>query len=171
MQGSHLIDIDHHTMGETCGLLPVGVDSAYVKTEGLKWNLDWSTSFDGRVSTSNHLLPDQPVVHVLTSRPILWCVEIKPDLGSPSPKATRRYDASKSPDYMMTKGIKELGVGVVRAAGEVGREFERLRGGVLSGRPGMKGTYRRESLVDLQEDDGEQTRELHAEDDVWQQLA
>jgi hypothetical protein len=26
-------------MGQTCGILPVGIDSAYVKTEGLKWNL------------------------------------------------------------------------------------------------------------------------------------
>ena len=38
-QGSHLIDIDHDTMGQTCGLLPVGVDAANVKTSGLKWNL------------------------------------------------------------------------------------------------------------------------------------
>lgn len=29
-------------MGQTCGILPVGIDSAYVKTEGLKWNLgEW----------------------------------------------------------------------------------------------------------------------------------
>jgi thiamine pyrophosphokinase len=34
-----VIEIDHTTMGQTCGILPVGIDSAYVKTEGLKWNL------------------------------------------------------------------------------------------------------------------------------------
>ena len=39
LQGSHIIEIDHLTMGQTCGILPVGIDSAYVKTEGLKWNL------------------------------------------------------------------------------------------------------------------------------------
>ena len=38
-QGSHIIEIDHSTMGQTCGILPVGIDNAYVKTEGLKWNL------------------------------------------------------------------------------------------------------------------------------------
>lgn len=38
-QGRHVIEIDHSTMGQTCGILPVGVDSAYVKTEGLKWDL------------------------------------------------------------------------------------------------------------------------------------
>jgi len=38
-QGSHIVEIDHSTMGQTCGILPVGIDSAFVKTEGLKWNL------------------------------------------------------------------------------------------------------------------------------------
>ena len=38
-KGSHVIEIDHSTMGQTCGILPVGIDSAYVKTVGLKWNL------------------------------------------------------------------------------------------------------------------------------------
>lgn len=38
-KGKHVIEIDHTTMGQTCGILPVGVDSAYVKTEGLRWNL------------------------------------------------------------------------------------------------------------------------------------
>jgi thiamine pyrophosphokinase len=37
--GTHLIEIDHNSMGQTCGLLPVGVDSAMVTTKGLKWNL------------------------------------------------------------------------------------------------------------------------------------
>lgn len=38
-QGSHVIEIEYSTMGQTCGILPVGIDSAYVKTDGLKWNL------------------------------------------------------------------------------------------------------------------------------------
>lgn len=37
--GSHIIDVDHATMGQTCGILPVGVDRAMVVTKGLKWNL------------------------------------------------------------------------------------------------------------------------------------
>lgn len=88
-EGSHRIHIDHSTMGQTCGILPVGVSRAHVRTNGLEWNLgeriaaasltgaDWSTSFDGEVSTSNHLLPSQPVVSVETDRPILWCVEVR----------------------------------------------------------------------------------------------
>ncbi|KAI9632252.1 thiamine pyrophosphokinase, partial [Dioszegia hungarica] len=79
-EGSHLIEIDHKTMGQTCGILPVGVDSAVVKTEGLKWDLDGETSMDGLLSTSNHLLPENPAVCLRTSRPVLWCIEIKDPL-------------------------------------------------------------------------------------------
>jgi thiamine pyrophosphokinase len=77
-------------MGQTCGILPVGVRNAYVQTRHLKWNLgkswsaihsdatrDWTTSFDGDVSTSNHLLPSEPVVYLKTDNPVLWCVEVK----------------------------------------------------------------------------------------------
>lgn len=42
-QGKHVIEIDHSVMGQTCGILPVGIDCAYVKTDGLKWNLGKST--------------------------------------------------------------------------------------------------------------------------------
>ena len=85
-------------MGETCGILPVGVDQAMVRTEGLKWDLgersvirfwlssvDWVTSFDGQISTSNHLVPSEPLVHITTSRPIMWCIEVKGNLPSLSP--------------------------------------------------------------------------------------
>ena len=78
--GSHLIDIDHSTMGQTCGVLPVGVSRSEVNTKGLKWNLDGPTFFDGLVSSSNHLLASEPVVYIKTSRPVLWCMEIKPHL-------------------------------------------------------------------------------------------
>lgn len=43
---------------------------------------DWDTSFEGSVSTSNHLLPTEPIVRLTTSRPILWCIEVKPSLPS-----------------------------------------------------------------------------------------
>ncbi|OCF31577.1 thiamine pyrophosphokinase [Kwoniella heveanensis BCC8398] len=76
--GRHEIRIDHHTMGQTCGILPVGVDSARVKTQGLKWDTDWETSLNGNLSTSNHLLPENPEVVIETDRPILWTVEIRP---------------------------------------------------------------------------------------------
>ncbi|ORX41277.1 Thiamin pyrophosphokinase [Kockovaella imperatae] len=107
--GSHLIDIDHSTMGQTCGILPVGVDSATVKTKGLKWDLDWATSLDTSVSTSNHLLPSEPVVQVQTSRPLLWCVEIKPNLDAAPVPAVR--------DVKSPVGVSEFGTGRVSRVG------------------------------------------------------
>ena len=38
-QGEHSISINHRLLGQTCGLLPVGVDKAVLTTQGLEWNL------------------------------------------------------------------------------------------------------------------------------------
>jgi thiamine pyrophosphokinase len=96
-QGKHSIAIDHDLLGKTCGLLPVGVDSAILTTSGLQWNLsthllppsmrrhcincDFAAehvlSFDGLISVSNHLLPEEKEVKVITSRPIWWTAELK----------------------------------------------------------------------------------------------
>jgi len=76
-EGEHLIHIDHDVVGQTCGLLPVGVDSTVLTTTGLRWNLEHAeSSFDGLVSTSNHLVPGQDVL-IKTSKPIWWCAELK----------------------------------------------------------------------------------------------
>ncbi|VDB88429.1 unnamed protein product [Peniophora sp. CBMAI 1063] len=76
--GEHYITIDHAALGKTCGLLPVGVDSTILSTKGLEWNLDEAeSSFEGLVSTSNHLMPGQDV-WVRTSRPIWWTAELRP---------------------------------------------------------------------------------------------
>jgi thiamine pyrophosphokinase len=85
-------------LGPTCGLLPVGIDSTIISTTGLRWNLSaniprhavafWSSSllwfkannessFDGLVSTSNHLVPEEETVWIKTSKPIWWSVELK----------------------------------------------------------------------------------------------
>ncbi|KAI1797362.1 thiamine pyrophosphokinase [Ganoderma leucocontextum] len=77
--GEHRISVDHATFGPTCGLLPVGIDSTVLTTTGLKWNLtNQVSSFDGLISTSNHLLPDEPVVTVKTTRPVWWSIELRP---------------------------------------------------------------------------------------------
>ncbi|KII89925.1 hypothetical protein PLICRDRAFT_40102 [Plicaturopsis crispa FD-325 SS-3] len=78
--GEHLIHIDHRVLGQTCGLLPVGVESSIISTKGLRWNLDeQESSFDGLVSTSNHLVPEEDTVWVKTSKPIWWSAELKLD--------------------------------------------------------------------------------------------
>ncbi|OAX41191.1 Thiamin pyrophosphokinase [Rhizopogon vinicolor AM-OR11-026] len=76
-EGEHLIHINHDVLGQTCGLLPVGVDSTILTTTGLRWNLEQAeSSFDGLVSTSNHLVPGQDVM-IKTSKPIWWCAELR----------------------------------------------------------------------------------------------
>ncbi len=39
IQGTHEIHIDHAVFGQTCGVLPLGVDAAHVVTRGLKWDI------------------------------------------------------------------------------------------------------------------------------------
>ncbi|GHJ88046.1 hypothetical protein NliqN6_4448 [Naganishia liquefaciens] len=75
--GTHEIAIDHSQYGQTCGILPLGVQESRVSTQGLKWDFDWLTSFDTQISTSNHLLPENPSVVVKTSRPVYWTMEIR----------------------------------------------------------------------------------------------
>ncbi|KAG2355044.1 thiamine pyrophosphokinase [Suillus spraguei] len=76
-EGEHLIHINHDVLGQTCGLLPVGIDSTTLTTTGLRWNLDnTESSFDGLVSTSNHLVPGQDVT-IKTLKPIWWCAELR----------------------------------------------------------------------------------------------
>ncbi|KIK17628.1 hypothetical protein PISMIDRAFT_685071 [Pisolithus microcarpus 441] len=76
-EGQHRILIDHDILGPTCGLLPIGVESTVLTTTGLRWNLtEARSSFDGLISTSNHLVPEEKYVTINTSRPIWWCVEL-----------------------------------------------------------------------------------------------
>ncbi|KAF8738094.1 hypothetical protein AX14_011859, partial [Amanita brunnescens Koide BX004] len=78
--GEHTIEIDHNMLGKTCGLLPIGVDSTVLSTTGLQWNLvETESSFDGLISTSNHLIPGKNV-WIKTTKPIWWTVELKPQI-------------------------------------------------------------------------------------------
>ncbi|KIJ10711.1 hypothetical protein PAXINDRAFT_16319 [Paxillus involutus ATCC 200175] len=78
VKGQHRIRIDHGVLGPTCGLLPVGIESTTLSTSGLRWNLDGEeSSFDGLISTSNHLVPEEQFVTIKTSRPIWWCAELR----------------------------------------------------------------------------------------------
>ncbi|KAI0064781.1 thiamine pyrophosphokinase [Artomyces pyxidatus] len=77
-EGEHAISIPHSVLGPTCGLLPVGIESTVLSTKGLRWNLtDTLSGFDGLLSTSNHLLPEEDTVWIKTSKPIWWCAELR----------------------------------------------------------------------------------------------
>ncbi|GJE96603.1 thiamin pyrophosphokinase [Phanerochaete sordida] len=75
--GEHVIHVNHAYMGKTCGMLPLGIDSTILTTSGLEWNLTETEShFDGMVSTSNHLVPGEPV-RIKTTKPLFWTVELR----------------------------------------------------------------------------------------------
>ncbi|KAG7451121.1 thiamine pyrophosphokinase [Guyanagaster necrorhizus] len=79
--GEHSIRINHSVLGKTCGLLPVGVDSTIISTTGLQWNLtETVSSFDGMVSTSNHLVPFSDTVWIKTTKPIWWTMELHAEI-------------------------------------------------------------------------------------------
>ncbi|EIW73187.1 hypothetical protein TREMEDRAFT_25042 [Tremella mesenterica DSM 1558] len=118
-EGSHLVEIDHTIMGQTCGLLPVGVEESYIKTEGLKWDLGKS-SFSTSISTSNHLLPPSPLVYIRTSRPILWTIEIKSLLPSLRPRGQTTSHV-RSTSQELSSGLSALAVGVGRLAKDASR--------------------------------------------------
>jgi thiamine pyrophosphokinase len=63
--------------GKYVGLLPVGGPSR-ITTRGLEWDVtDWETRFGGRMSTSNHVLPETEVVEVETTEDVLWTIALR----------------------------------------------------------------------------------------------
>ncbi|KAL2267924.1 hypothetical protein VTJ83DRAFT_5201 [Remersonia thermophila] len=68
--------------GKHVGILPVGEPSR-VTTRGLEWDVtDWETRFGGRVSTSNHILPETEVVEVETTKDVVWTMALRGVEGS-----------------------------------------------------------------------------------------
>lgn len=120
-------------------------------------HLDWSTSFDGEVSTSNHLVPGEDLVHITTDAPIWWCIEIQQHLDSlPERREAHTVPSSsialpKQEDFQ--RGFKELGAGVARVAEGVGKELEWLKGGRGGRRVGRGVKGEKERLVDSDDED------------------
>lgn len=59
------------------GVVPVG-EPAVITTRGLEWDVeDWPTAFGGKMSTSNHVLPETEVVEVWTDKDVLFTIALK----------------------------------------------------------------------------------------------
>ncbi|KAI1186656.1 thiamine pyrophosphokinase [Nemania serpens] len=59
------------------GIIPVG-EPAVITTRGLEWDVeDWPTAFGGKMSTSNHVLPETEVVEVRTDKDVLFTIALK----------------------------------------------------------------------------------------------
>ena len=68
---------EEDAFGKHVGILPVG-EKSRIWTKGLEWDVqDWETGFGGRVSTSNHILPETKVVEVRTARDVLFTVALR----------------------------------------------------------------------------------------------
>ncbi|KAI1161527.1 thiamine pyrophosphokinase [Nemania serpens] len=59
------------------GIVPVG-EPAVITTRGLEWDVeDWPTAFGGKMSTSNHVLPETEVVEVRTDKDVLFTIALR----------------------------------------------------------------------------------------------
>lgn len=59
------------------GIIPIREPSV-ITTNGLEWDVtDWETEFGGRMSTSNHVLPETKVVEVKTTKDVLFTIALK----------------------------------------------------------------------------------------------
>lgn len=72
-------DGGEEVFGKHVGILPIGGPSR-ITTRGLEWDVtDWKTEFGGRMSTSNHVLPETRVVEVETTRDVLFTIALRQD--------------------------------------------------------------------------------------------
>ncbi len=63
--------------GKYVGILPVGRPGR-ITTRGLEWDVtDWETEFGGRLSTSNHVLPETKVVEVETTGDVVFTIALR----------------------------------------------------------------------------------------------
>jgi thiamine pyrophosphokinase len=59
------------------GILPIG-ETSRITTTGLEWDVtDWETRFGGKMSTSNHVLPETKVVEVETTQKVLFTIALR----------------------------------------------------------------------------------------------
>ncbi|KAF4125509.1 thiamine pyrophosphokinase [Geosmithia morbida] len=84
--GSHRIHIrgedddssisQNDVFGKYVGIIPLKEPSR-ITTRGLQWDVvDWETQMGGRISTSNHILPESRVVEVETTKDVLFTIAL-----------------------------------------------------------------------------------------------
>jgi len=63
--------------GKHVGIVPLQEPSR-ISTKGLEWDVtDWDTQMGGRISTSNHVLPETKVVEVQTTKDVLFTIALR----------------------------------------------------------------------------------------------
>ncbi|KAG8676560.1 thiamine pyrophosphokinase [Fusarium poae] len=79
--GTHHIQVredgEEDAFGKHIGIIPLK-EAANITTKGFEWDVeDWHTEIGGKLSTSNHILPDSQVVTVTTDKDVLFTVALK----------------------------------------------------------------------------------------------
>ncbi|KAJ2902533.1 thiamine pyrophosphokinase [Zalerion maritima] len=73
----HVREGSEETFGQHVGIIPIGEPSV-ITTSGLEWDVEeWETHFGGRISTSNHILPETRVVEVSTSKDVIFTIALR----------------------------------------------------------------------------------------------
>lgn len=80
--GSHRIrvreddDSEENVFGKHVGIIPLGGPSR-ITTRGLEWDVtDWETQIGGKLSTSNHVLPETRWIEVETTNDVLFTIAL-----------------------------------------------------------------------------------------------
>ena len=80
--GSHRIrvreddDSEGDVFGKHVGIIPLK-EPSHITTKGLEWDVaDWETQMGGRLSTSNHVLPETRWVEVETTKDVLFTIAL-----------------------------------------------------------------------------------------------
>jgi thiamine pyrophosphokinase len=79
--GTHQIQVredgEEDAFGKHIGIIPLK-EAANITTKGFEWDVeDWHTEIGGKLSTSNHILPESQVVTVTTDKDVLFTVALK----------------------------------------------------------------------------------------------
>ncbi|EKJ77860.1 hypothetical protein FPSE_01953 [Fusarium pseudograminearum CS3096] len=79
--GTHHIQVredgEEDAFGKHIGIIPLK-EAANITTKGFEWDVeDWHTEIGGKLSTSNHILPESQVVTVTTDKDVLFTVALK----------------------------------------------------------------------------------------------
>lgn len=79
--GSHQIQVreegEEDAFGKHVGIIPLK-EAANITTKGFEWDVEnWYTEIGGKLSTSNHILPESQVVSVTTDKDVLFTVALK----------------------------------------------------------------------------------------------
>ncbi|EXM23529.1 thiamine pyrophosphokinase, thiamine-binding domain [Fusarium oxysporum f. sp. vasinfectum] len=79
--GSHQIQVreegEEDVFGKHVGIIPLK-EAANITTKGFEWDVEnWHSEIGGKLSTSNHILPESQVVSVTTDKGVLFTVALK----------------------------------------------------------------------------------------------